>query len=389
MFTEDQFCPRCSFRFIEDQRCSYEIIDCASSGTCQFRGTTLQAKVEVRVEASWQMTRSDPGVPLRYADLIGTVSCCPTDPASSYSSLSRISDCVKPTFVEVKHLRDFRKYNPKMFDGFMDDPTKAQMWLTSVETIFRYMKCPNDQKVQCAVFFLTNRGTAWWETAERMLGDVTVEQYDAEFDMLSPFSHDVVRNEATRTNKFVSGLILDLQGFVRTFKPITHADAMRLAVDMSLYERANPSQAAGKGSTPGQKRKAQLQPTIASQRNLRVIDFAIELESDTVPISRALYRIAPAKLKKLKIQLQELLDNGFIRPKVGHEKHFHQVLETLRANQLYAKCSKCYYRRFVEDFSRIASPLTQLFRKETPFVWSPACESSFKELKQKLVTTPV
>ena len=32
-----------------------------------------------------------------------------------------------------------------------------------------------------------------------------------------------------------------------------------------------------------------------------------------------------------------------------------------------------YYRRFVEDFSRIASPLTQLTRKGTPFVWNKAC----------------
>ena len=48
-----------------------------------------------------------------------------------------------------------------------------------------------------------------------------------------------------------------------------------------------------------------------------------------------------------------------------------------------------YYRRFVEDFSRIASPLTQLTKKGTPFVWSPACERSFQELKQKLVTAPV
>ncbi|KAA0056236.1 gag-protease polyprotein [Cucumis melo var. makuwa] len=52
----------------------------------------------------------------------------------------------------------------------MDNPTKAQMWLTSIETIFRYMNCPEDQKVQCAVFFLEDRGTAWWETAERMPG---------------------------------------------------------------------------------------------------------------------------------------------------------------------------------------------------------------------------
>ncbi|KAL0549073.1 hypothetical protein IC582_013553 [Cucumis melo] len=48
-----------------------------------------------------------------------------------------------------------------------------------------------------------------------------------------------------------------------------------------------------------------------------------------------------------------------------------------------------YYWRFVEDFSRIASPLTQLTRKGTPFVWSPSCESSFQELKQKLVSAAV
>ena len=61
---------------------------------------------------------------------------------------------------EAKHLRDFRKYNPKTFDVSMDNPTKAQMWLTSIETIFWYMKFPDDQKVQCAIFFLEDRGTA-------------------------------------------------------------------------------------------------------------------------------------------------------------------------------------------------------------------------------------
>ncbi|KAL0558839.1 hypothetical protein IC582_003421 [Cucumis melo] len=121
-----------------------------------------------------------------------------------------------------------------------------------------------------------------------------------------------------------------------------------------------------------------------------------------------------------------------------HEEHLHQILETLRANKLYVKFSKCefwlkkvsflghvvsnegvvvdlikieavtgwprpstvsevrsffglagYYRRFVEDFSRIVSPLTQLTRKGTPFVSSPTCESSFQDLKQKTVTAPV
>ena len=48
-----------------------------------------------------------------------------------------------------------------------------------------------------------------------------------------------------------------------------------------------------------------------------------------------------------------------------------------------------YYMRFVEGFSCISSPLTQLTKKGTPFVWSPTCESSFQDLKQKLVTAPV
>ncbi|KAA0067347.1 ty3-gypsy retrotransposon protein [Cucumis melo var. makuwa] len=47
------------------------------------------------------------------------------------------------------------------------------------------------------------------------------------------------------------------------------------------------------------------------------IEFAIKLEPGTVPISRAPYRMAPAELKKLKVQLQKLLDKGFIRPSVS------------------------------------------------------------------------
>ena len=34
----------------------------------------------------------------------------------------------------------------------------------------------------------------------------------------------------------------------------------------------------------------------------------------TAPISKALYHMAPAELKELKVQLQELLDKGFVRP---------------------------------------------------------------------------
>jgi len=120
-----------------------------------------------------------------------------------------------------------------------------------------------------------------------------------------------------------------------------------------------------------------------------------------------------------------------------HE-HLRVVLEKLRQNQLYAKFSKCdfwlekvtflghvlnvegvivdpakieavkeweqprnvtnicsflglagYYRRFIENFSKIAKPMTNLLKKTNEFEWTPKCEHNFQTLKWKLTTTPV
>ena len=125
--------------------------------------------------------------------------------------------------------------------------------------------------------------------------------------------------------------------------------------------------------------------------------------------------------------------------KEEHAEHLRIVLQTLKEHQLYAKFIKCqfwldrvaflghvvsaegisvdpqkieaivdwkpptnvtevrsflglagYYRKFVvEGFSKIATPLTNLTRKEEKFIWSEACQNSFDELKQRLTTAPV
>ncbi|XP_038977887.1 uncharacterized protein LOC108511168 [Phoenix dactylifera] len=49
----------------------------------------------------------------------------------------------------------------------------------------------------------------------------------------------------------------------------------------------------------------------------REVEFSIDLIPGTGPISKAPYRMAPAELKVLKEQLQELLDKNFIRPSVS------------------------------------------------------------------------
>jgi hypothetical protein len=48
-----------------------------------------------------------------------------------------------------------------------------------------------------------------------------------------------------------------------------------------------------------------------------------------------------------------------------------------------------YYRRFVAGFSGLAGPLSDLTRKDTPFVWGPKEEAAFVQLKAALASAPV
>jgi hypothetical protein len=121
-----------------------------------------------------------------------------------------------------------------------------------------------------------------------------------------------------------------------------------------------------------------------------------------------------------------------------HEEHLRLIMEKLREHKMYAKFSKCefwlnkvgflghivsaegvavdpskvasvtewespknagdirsflglagYYRRFIENFSKIAKPMTELLKKDKKFEWTDTCETSFQELKKRLVSAPV
>lgn len=48
-----------------------------------------------------------------------------------------------------------------------------------------------------------------------------------------------------------------------------------------------------------------------------------------------------------------------------------------------------YYRRFIKDFSKTATPLTNLTKKNQTFTWNARCEQAFISMKEKLTSAPV
>jgi hypothetical protein len=48
-----------------------------------------------------------------------------------------------------------------------------------------------------------------------------------------------------------------------------------------------------------------------------------------------------------------------------------------------------YYRQFIEGFSKVANPITELQKKNRKFVWTEKCAEAFWRLKELLTKTPI
>ena len=48
-----------------------------------------------------------------------------------------------------------------------------------------------------------------------------------------------------------------------------------------------------------------------------------------------------------------------------------------------------YYRRFIDEFSRVAHAITSLKKKGIKFEWTSRCEESFQQLKNILTSAPI
>ncbi|GJT46321.1 putative reverse transcriptase domain-containing protein [Tanacetum coccineum] len=160
---------------------------------------------------------------------------------------------------------------------------------------------------------------------------------------------------------------------------------------------------------------------------VRQVEFQIDLIPGAAPVARAPYRLAPSEMQELSDQLQELADRGFIRPStspwgapvlfvkkkdgsfrmcIDYREHvidsqgIHFDPAKIEAVKNWASPTTPtevrqflglagYYQRFIEGFSKIAKPLTELTQKNKKYIWGENQESAFQLLKQKLFEAPI
>ena len=73
--------------------------------------------------------------------------------------------------------------------------------------------------------------------------------------------------------------------------------------------------------------------------------------------------------------------------KVAAARKFPTPTNTRELKQYLGLCG--YYRRFIPNFSKIAKPLTELLKKNTPFEWNQRTEEAFVTLKELLTIEPI
>nr|GFA03742.1 retrotransposon protein, putative, Ty3-gypsy subclass [Tanacetum cinerariifolium] len=111
----------------------------------------------------------------------------------------------------------------------------------------------------------------------------------------------------------------------------------------------------------------------------RLVEFQIDLIPGAAPVARAPYQLAPSEMKEL--------------ARYGHYEFQVMPFELTNAPKAPPKTPTeirqflglaGYYRRFIEEFLKIAKSMTKLTQKGVKFDWGEKEENAFQLIKQKL-----
>ncbi|XP_059277919.1 uncharacterized protein LOC132032160 [Lycium ferocissimum] len=211
-------------------------------------------------------------------------------------------------------------------------------------------------------------------------GNSSVAVYESRFHSLSSYALQLLPTKGEKIRRFVKGLNTGLQlsalqlvatralfqeivEHVCIVEGIKHESYTKKLVDKSClaylaHIHDTSADTSSLDSVPVVREFADVFPAdLPGMPPDRDIDFGIDLDLRTRPISITPYRMAPAELRELKEQLQDLLRYHQLKiraedvPKIAfrtrsneeHEKHLISALGVLREKELYAQFSNCKF----------------------------------------------
>ncbi|KAK1625858.1 hypothetical protein QYE76_000173 [Lolium multiflorum] len=301
-------------------------------------------------------------------------------------------------------LKNFHNTNPPMFSK-TEEPLDADDWLQTMENNLEVAGVEAAEKVLFATHYLSGPARAWWNSARAMNGGqmmtwedfklkfsryhvppglikkmrdefrelkqgrMSVVEYRDRFLTLSRYAPDETDTNEKKKERFLNGLHDEMQTVLVNI-PFTDLEAL---VDSAIQMEGKLHQ-----TNENRKRRMMNQSGPSNTARYRPYSsggFAPRNNKPHVPLSRPSFPIGvedtqggiavdPAKIKTV-AEWRAPTTQTEVRAFLGLAG---------------------YYRRFVEGFSSIARPMTQLLKKDKKFEWTDKCEESFQKLKSRLTT---
>nr|GEX55096.1 putative reverse transcriptase domain-containing protein [Tanacetum cinerariifolium] len=210
----------------------------------------------------------------------------------------------------------FMKCNPTVFHS-TERAVKLKIWFEKTGSIFRISECVEGKKVTFIAATLQGPTLTWWNAKVAAMGLETVNQMPwtvmkqlmtVEFCLIE----EIQRIEHEWWNlKFVKHDVVIVCG--EKVIRIAYGNKMLILKSDNGVSRLKVISCI-KANVPVIRDSPEVFPEeLPGLPPSRQVEFRIDLVPGAAPVARALYRLAPSEMRELSVQLQELLEKGFIR----------------------------------------------------------------------------
>ncbi|XP_070040004.1 uncharacterized protein [Nicotiana tomentosiformis] len=345
-------------------------------------------------------------------------------------------------------VRDFINLDLPVFTG-ADPNEDPQVFIDRMQRTLRVMKATLTESVELASYRLQDVAVNWyeswelsrgedappavwqefteaflhhylplelrWARVDRFLtlrqGNMSVREYSLQFDLLARYAPTIVSKMEDRVHRFVMGLEPHLLNNCMSVSLHPYMDISSIQAYAQGVEERKQKQRADREHDRAQNKRARssgpsgstlsyVTLLVASKFGIKfklVKPFEVSTPVGESVIAKRVYR-GCIIVSHSRSTVADLIELDIV------EFDVIMGMDWLASCHTNVDCRskivrfpfprepvlewKGYYRRFVEGFSSLSSPLTKLTQKGAKFQWTDACKRSFQELKDKLTSAP-